>query len=772
MLKSKMNWIKAQQNQTPHFDLSISSVIKRMLLKRGIHTEEEAEAFLYPNINDLHDPFLFDGMDRVVTRINQAIENEEKILIYGDYDADGVTATALLVKTLSSLGAVVDYYIPNRFKEGYGPNENAFRAVSEAGGSLIITVDNGIAALKEAKLAKGLGMDLIITDHHEEQDEVPEAYAIIHPRLSEDYPFNDLAGVGVAFKLAQALLGEVPKDLTGLVAIGTVADLVPLQGENRVLVKQGLSILTHTEQPGVKAIKQIGKIDSQMSTEHIGFVIGPRLNAVGRLQDASLAVDLLLEEDPVIAFDIAKEIDELNQERQKIVKSISEEALEQIEQQYANDHVIVIAQENWNPGVLGIVASRIVNKYYKPTIVLGIDLERGIAKGSGRSIPSYDMFKEGMEVNELFTHFGGHAQAAGMTVDESKIDELRQALNERAKTFLTNEDFIPTLSIEDEVEWGEVDLNFPKELDTLAPFGMGNEKPTFQVSDILLTDLRKIGAKQNHIKLQGQKDGLPIEMIGFQLGEVADQLTPGVSVDVVGEIEVNEWNGHRKLQIKLKDLKCEEWQLFDYRGKPLNHQLIERLPTSTDALVVYFNEQTTPIFDQAYHISELALLNGENYKRLVCIDLPNSLEEFEQVIQFASYQSIYLCFSNKQDQMFSLIPSRQDFKMLYVTLNKHRNIKEEQKAQLAEAKNWTLNQLDFMLEVFFELNFVKITNGDITFQDEVEFKPLEESITYTRKQNAIKVEETLYYSTYGELKDWVECRLDLHMKEGEVVYGL
>ncbi|MDV2581093.1 single-stranded-DNA-specific exonuclease RecJ [Alkalibacillus haloalkaliphilus] len=772
MLKSKMNWKSVSNNQTPQLNLSVSSVIERMLVRRGIHTQEEAEAFLYPTINDLHDPFLFEQMERVVLRIKQAIENEEKILIYGDYDADGVTATSVLVKTLSSLGAIVDYYIPNRFTEGYGPNEAAFRAVHEAGGTLIITVDNGIAAPKEAAVAKELGIDLIITDHHEEQDEIPDAYAIIHPRLSENYPFNDLAGVGVAFKLAHALLGQIPKELTGLVAIGTVADLVPLKGENRVLVKQGLSTLTHNDMPGIEAIKTIGKIEPPITTEHIGFIIGPRINAVGRLQDASLAVDLILEDDPIIAEDMAKEIDELNLERQQIVKEIADQAFEMIEQNHKDDDVIILANEGWNPGVLGIVASRIVNKYYKPTIVLGIDRDKGIAKGSGRSIPAYDMFKEGMKVNDLFVHFGGHAQAAGMTVNLDQLDDLRKVLNEKASEILTEEDLIPNLMIEDEVNWAELDINFPQELELLAPFGMENEKPVFQVNQVKLTNIRKIGAKQNHIKLHGDIEGLTVEMIGFQMGDIADKLTLGSEVDVVGEIEVNEWNGNRKLQVKLKDLRCNQWQLFDYRGKGLTDQ-VKSILSSDQVLFVYFNE--SPTFEKEanyYHYSELTLLERQQYNKLVCLDLPESLETFEEAIQFKQFEAIYLCFNNENNHLFSFIPSRDAFKTLYVTLKKHQVIKHEQKAQLAEAKNWSLEQLDFMLEVFFDLNFVKITNGDITFRNDVEFKPLEESVAYKRKQDALKVEETLYYSNYGELKEWIDSKLRLQTKEGEVVHGL
>ncbi len=587
MLESKTKWILHKVEDTPHIDLPFSNVIKRMLVKRGIRTTEEANQFLHASLDDLHDPFLFSDMIKVVERIKQAIEKQEQILIFGDYDADGVTSTAVLVRTLRHLGAQVHYYIPNRFTEGYGPNENAFMEAHQAGIDLIITVDTGIAAPNEAKLAKQLGIDLIITDHHEEQDEMPDAYAIIHPRLSEDYPFDYLAGVGVAFKVAHALLGELPKDLLALAAIGTVADLVPLKGENRVIVKQGLDVLRNTNDAGLNALKAIGKIDDDMTEDSIGFVIGPRLNAVGRLQDATLAVDLLLEEDALIAEDMAQEIDEINKKRQKIVSTLVDEAIEEIESHFADDHVIVIAKEGWNPGVLGIVASRIVNQYHRPTIVLGIDPEKGEAKGSARSIPAYDIFKNGMDVRHLFLQFGGHAQAAGMTVAIDQIDDLRQALNEQAKQILKDDDFQPVIDVEDEIIWDEVDLDFPRQLTHLAPYGMGNEKPYFQLNGLTLLDARKIGAKKNHVKIRALSGSETIEMVGFQIGDVADCLSPGSLIDVVGEIELNEWNGKQKLQLKLKDLRCLEAQVFDYRGKKLQY-----INFPKDAVAISFRGNT------------------------------------------------------------------------------------------------------------------------------------------------------------------------------------
>ncbi|GEL77483.1 single-stranded-DNA-specific exonuclease RecJ [Tenuibacillus multivorans] len=772
MLESRMNWNIHKVEETPDIDLpfSSSSVIKRMLVKRGIHTSEDANQFLQADINDLHDPFLFPDMEKAVDRVQRAIQNDEQILIFGDYDADGVTSTAVMIKTLRDLGAHVNYYIPNRFTEGYGPNEQAFREASQAGVDLILTVDTGIAAPNEARIAKQLGMDLIITDHHEEQDEMPDAYAIIHPRLAETYPFDSLAGVGVAFKLAHALLGELPKDLLALAAIGTVADLVPLKNENRIIVKKGLEVLKHTTDPGLVALKKFGKIDDNLTEESIGFIIGPRLNAVGRLQDASLAVDLLLEDDELIAVDMAEEIEHINKERQQIVASIVDEAIDEIEAKHKDDKVILLAKEGWNPGVLGIVASRIVNQYFRPAIVLGIDSETNEAKGSARSIPSYDMFKNGMELRHLFLQFGGHAQAAGMTVAVDHIDDLRRALNEQADERLDEDDFQQTLEIEDEINWDEIDIEFPKQLQYLAPYGMGNAKPYFQMSHLTLREARKIGANKNHVKITALSDDERIEMVGFQLGHVADQLTPGCHIDVVGEIEVNEWNGHRKLQMKIKDLRCLETQLFDFRGQ----KQLDAVPNEGVVAVTFTGQSSFldyPLVD--YNKGKLQLNEQlKDVKKIMFIDLPHQLESIQEVLSMTPYHSIYACFENHNQEFFSNHCNRDQFKRLYVTLTQHKTIKEAQKGQLAKAKGWTLEQLDFMLQVFFELNFVTMENGDIVLKTDVNQQPLKNSTSYQEKLQQIKVEETLYYSTTKELKDWMFAQLEPHMKEGEIVHGL
>ena len=767
-----MNWLVNDQLIDEPTQIHPSPIVNRMLAKRKIHSKEEAETFLYPTKKQMHDPFLFEEMDTAVKRIHKAIQTNEKVMIYGDYDADGVTSTAILVSVLRNMGADVDYYIPNRFTEGYGPNELAFQAIKAHGVSLIITVDNGIAAPEEAKLAIELGMDLIITDHHEEQDELPESVAMIHPKLSNQYPFNDLAGAGVALKLAHALTGKLDDDYLALASIGTVADLVPMIGENRVIVREGLKALTHTKLPGLMALKNIGKLTGAMTTENIGFVIGPRLNAVGRLQDAGLAVDLLLEKDAVLAAEMALEIDQINKERQKLVQQIFEEADEMIETNYSDDQILVIAKEDWNPGVLGIVASRIINKYHRPTLMLSIDNTQQVAKGSARSIPAFDIFKHGMELKHLFVHFGGHPQAAGMTVRTEDIDELRRELNQQAESELTPADFHPTLQIEEVIDWEEVDMDFPELVEMLAPFGMNNNRPVFQINDVEIKELRKIGAKSNHLKLSGNAGGKRIEAVGFQIGDVVDRLSTGSKIDLAGEVQINEWNGNRKLQVLLKDVRCKEWQLFDFRGKKFN------LPSSVspdELAVIYFQPENKPkeMNFSAFHVENTTDLHYlEEHKHLLIHDLPNTLEELENVLGRLSFHTLYVCYQIERSSYFERFPSREAFKDLFITIKEHQIIEYQQRQLLAEAKKVSEDELDFMLQVFFDLDFVNIVDGDIYCLDQTKPKQLSESVTYQQRLNRIKMEKTLYYSNYKELKEWISMRRGRQGKEGVVLHGL
>src|SRR5690625_250282 len=379
MIVSKAKWDFQEKQDEPIGLGTYSPVISTLLIQRGITTIEAANNFMKPKLTELHDPSALSMIKKASDRVHQAIENGEKILIFGDYDADGVSSTAILLKALHEIEADCDFYIPNRFTEGYGQNESAFREAANQGFKLIITVDTGISAVHEAEVAKELGIDLIITDHHELQEQLPDSYATINPKTSPEYPFHELAGVGVAFKFAEYLLGYFPEHLLDLVAMGTIADLVPLIDENRILAYYGLQKLTTTTNPGLKALKEICKIEGNVSEENVGFMLGPRINAVGRLEDAQLAVELLMAEDQIEAEEIAMMIESINDERRQIVRDIVKE-VEQMDLFNEETGIIIVAKEGWNEGVLGIVASQLVRKYDRPAIVLTIKPETGEVK--------------------------------------------------------------------------------------------------------------------------------------------------------------------------------------------------------------------------------------------------------------------------------------------------------------------------------------------------------------------------------------------------------
>ncbi|GGD03881.1 single-stranded-DNA-specific exonuclease RecJ [Pontibacillus salipaludis] len=773
MLRSKAKWNLTQEEEpTLPIDpsLSLTSLTQELLKKRGIETKEAAKLFLSPQLEQLHDPMLMNDMNKAVDRVKRAIEQEEYIWVFGDYDADGVSSTALMVEVLREMGAYVDYYIPNRFTEGYGPNEEAFRNAHAEGITLIITVDTGIAANHEATVAKELGIDLIITDHHEAQTELPDAFAIVHPKLSGTYPFQELAGVGVAFKFAHALLGDFPKHLLDLVVIGTIADLVPLHDENRILAAHGLKAISRSIRPGVQALKKVCSIEGDITEEDIGFAIGPRINAVGRLQDAFPAVDLLLTESDSEAEALANQIHALNQERQKIVAEIAEEAETMLDAQADElPSVIVVAKEGWNQGVLGIVASRLVNKYDRPTIVLTIDSDAQTAKGSARSIDAFDMFTNCMEVRDQFTHFGGHAQAAGMTLPLENVATLRESLNRLAEQKLAPEDFKQLLTIDRTVKLEDITISTIEEISKLAPFGMGNPKPLFRIEEAIPAELRQIGSKLNHLKMRFKANGADIDTIGFGMGDLYPRIAPQSPVSIVGELSVNEWNGKRKPQVMMKDLRVDNWQLFDLRGNRHLEKAMPKLPFD-HTVAIFFGEATENmawVFDY-YPVIELnhdpELIDDlplDEVEHLVLMDLPLSMEQISAVTQKMTPHNIYACYRTDDAAFLKTLPTRDHFKWFYGMLMKRKKFHlETEGPKLADYKGWSKDSVEFISHVFFELEFVRIDNGLLTLNPNPSKKDLTESALYQQKHEQLKVEQTLYFSSYPQLKAWFTEQMD------------
>jgi single-stranded-DNA-specific exonuclease len=772
MLYSKLKW-KLSEEVTVHDELDRSfsnSIIKKLLLQRGIFDQETAAQFLYPDLNHLISPSKLSMIDEAAGRIHRAIENKEKILVFGDYDADGISSTTLLLKALQELGADCDFYIPNRYTEGYGPNEAAFQVAYEQGFTLIITVDCGISSVQEAAFAKNLGIDLIITDHHEPQEVLPDAYAIIHPKCSPDYSFKELAGVGVAFKLAEYLLGYLPKHLLEYTALGTIADLVPLIDENRILSFYGLHALTNTNNEGLKALMKVAGIEGDVTEEDVGFSIGPRLNSVGRLQDARLAVQLLLTEDRERAMEIASEIDLLNQHRKQIVKEIAAEADLHIDSE-EKEGVIVVANENWNEGVLGIVASRLVQKYERPAIVLAIKPEEGIAKGSARSIPSFDLFKNCMMIKDCFTHFGGHAQAAGMTLPIENIDHLQTQLSSLIREQLSEEDYKQEIEIAGELSVFDVTEELIESVNKLAPFGMGNPKPVFMLKEVPQS-ARQIGSERNHLKLQFQQDQQKMDGIGFGYGYLHHFITKDTPLTVVGELSINEWNGIKKPQIVIQDASIDEWQLFDRRGKKQqdfspymemydDHVIVGKKKISTHPKVKYISYHDIP--------EQLGDMDA-----LYINELPDDLDQLKQMIQLAQPKNIHVCYSVDHSLYMRAFPKREEFVWLYSLVRKQQMIDLNKHLEaIQKMKDWSKDHILFMSEVFSELGFVKIDNGVMTANPNPEKRNLQESSTYQERLKKIEIEKTLYFSNYEQLKDWFQQFMDyLKTPEEAAAYGL
>ncbi|WP_047984020.1 single-stranded-DNA-specific exonuclease RecJ [Ornithinibacillus californiensis] len=777
MLRSKSNWkfVSTVEDEQQWMDdsLELSPVIKELLLQRGIQSNEEAQEFLMPSIEKLIDPTNLASLDKAKERVLQAIDAGERILVFGDYDADGVSSTTILIKTLQELGAKCDFYIPNRFTEGYGPNEAAFRNAFDNGFTLIITVDTGIASVHEAKVAKELGIDLIITDHHEPQEELPDCFAIIHPKCSPDYSFKELAGAGVAFKFAQALLGYFPEHLLDLVVIGTVADLVPLEGENRILVYFGLQKLSVTKREGLIALKKQCNIEGKTTEEDIGFLIGPRLNAVGRLQDADLAVHLLMTEDREEAGQLADMVGELNLERQKIVASIVKE-VEELTEIDSEKGVIVVAKQGWNEGVLGIVASRLVRKYDRPAIVLAIK-ENGTAKGSARSIPAFDLFQNCMKIREVFTHFGGHSQAAGMTLPIENVKLLESNLDEMIWQELSPEDFKQEVQISKTLNLSDINEGLIDEISKLAPFGMANPKPKFHIAS-QPTDVRQLGNMKKHLKLLFKQENHTVEGIAFGMGELYSYISPQATVSVVGELGINEWNGIRKPQLVVEDMKINHWQLFDHRGRK-QPNLSAYLDQFDKHFIIYDDRKSRPfeLPDGMMKVTYEDAIELENeVEVLYLLDLPPSLEKFQKIIRKVRPVSIHACFSVEQSAYLSAFPSREDFKWLYSLIWKKQELYLQKDINaIMKAKGWTEDIVNFMLNVFSELEFVNINNGLIQLNKTPQKKDLQEANIYQDRLKQSQIEKTLLYATYDELWSWFQDSIgQLEQPKEEITHGL
>lgn len=554
--------------------LSLPPLVARLLVQRGYRDEESARAFLHADAADLHDPYLLSGMEAAVLRIREAAERGEKIRIYGDYDADGVSSTSLLVHVFRGMGLHFDYYIPHRALEGYGLNNDAIALAAGDGVKLIVTVDTGISAYEQVEYAKSLGIDIVVTDHHEPPEKLPDACAVVNPKQEHcRYPFKGLAGVGVAFKLATALLARVPLELTDIVCLGTIADLMPLTGENRILVRYGLERLRKEAGPGFRALAEAAGIELQgIVSTGVAFGMAPRINAAGRLDHAKRAVELLTTDDYDEAMLAAIHLDTLNKERQRIVDTIVKEAEEawlskRLAAEAAGEDppaVIVLGGEEWNVGVIGIVASKLLERHYKPVIIFGIDKETGMCKGSARSIEGFDLHAALTECEALLDHYGGHQAAAGMSLHRGNLHLLEERMSKLALEWLKEEDWIPKTVVDIACDLEDATIETISQLALLEPFGIANPSPRLLFQNVQLADRRAIGKESKHLKLALGSGRKLLDGIGFGMGDMIAGMPQGCRIDVIGELSINEWNNQRKAQLQLHDLHYEPAPLAEF----------------------------------------------------------------------------------------------------------------------------------------------------------------------------------------------------------------
>ena len=537
---------------------NISELLATVLVNRGIIEEKNIETFLNPTRNDFHDPYLMPDMEKAVNRILKAIENKEKTIIYGDYDVDGITSITVLSKFLKDCGLETGFYIPNRLNEGYGLNKEAIKKIKEEGYKLIITVDCGISGNDEVAYAYELGMEVIVTDHHEPLEELPKAVAVIDcKRKDNKYPFNSLAGVGVAFKLSQAIGQRLKMDeksylkYLDIVCVGTISDIVPLVDENRVIAKLGLLLVEQTRNIGLRSIINSSgykKIDSTT----ISFGVAPRINACGRMGKAEEALELFLSSNINTVNDLTKRLNDHNSVRQATEKAIYENVIEKIEKEKLDDNkVLIVTGEKWHHGVIGIVSSKITDMYFKPSILLSFE-EDGIGKGSGRSIPGFDLHEALSKCSDKIEKFGGHSMAVGITVKKDDLEDFKQEL-EKIATESKIDEIIPIVNIDAKINLSDINKDMVASLKQLEPFGEANKMPIFAFKNLKIDSIRAL-SEGKHLKLTLKDNNNIINAIGFNMGYLVDEYRIGDKIDVAGVLEVNTFNGVDNLQINMKDI--------------------------------------------------------------------------------------------------------------------------------------------------------------------------------------------------------------------------
>ena len=713
MLKSKFVWKERENKAYESVGSGLHPEVERLFLERNLGSVDALKDGAKVE-RTRHDPYEFKDMHIAVNRIKQAIADNESILVYGDYDADGTTATAILIRALRDLGANANFYIPHRFFEGYGPNEDAFLQAVGEGYKLIITVDCGIASVLEAEILKEHNVDLIIIDHHQPKEKIPPAIAIIHPEYDVNYPFNYLAGAGVALKVAEALRdGSLEEDDYMLAMFGTVGDVVDLIDENRSIVKMGLSALQKTTFPGILALLQTADLNQyEIDETTVAFVICPRLNAPGRMDDASIVVEMLLAEDEFMATEYAQQVEELNNERKAITNQITEHAMALAEPKaMTNVKALVLYNPDWHEGVLGIVAARVADKFGKAVVMLTTS-DEGAIKGSARAPTGLDILSALIANEELLDKYGGHEGAAGVTLLFDDPSALEVGLNQA----LADNIAVKEQTVDLQLKIEELDYKLIDDINYLAPFGEGNKKPVIKLSGVKIKNVKRIGGTYQHLKFTIYSSKNSIEAIFFNGADVFIYLTPSTLFDVLGEVEINEWNGNRQLQLRIIDIKCDDMQIIDLRNQKLYAEFAKSL---VDGFVV------DRVFDSKEMLRAFYRESGSKnvvLKRLAPMSMPKRTH-FIRV-----YQEV------KQHAPFSLSPEIVAY---------------------FEKNGIPKGMLVFIVKVFVEVKLFEYDDGVLRLKEAHEKVDFKLAPSYVLREAKVSVHEFLELGTVDEILEYM-----------------
>ena len=736
----KYNWIYPNYDENFIKELesySISTNIAKILNARNITDMNSVKKYFSDEYEEGYDPFLMHDMQKAVDRINEAIENEEKILVYGDYDADGITSTVLLVETLISMGANVSSYIPNRFEEGYGPNKEAFTKIIDSGITLIITVDNGIAGVEEVDLANELGCDVIVTDHHKIQDTIPNAYAIIHPEHPEgNYPFKKLAGVGVAFKLAHALLEIFPDFLLDLVAIGTIADMVSITDENRIFVKQGLELINDDPRIGLKMLLELSGIDTKIDEQTVGFYIAPKLNSIGRMDSAKLGLTFLMAEEPVTARALAEQIEQYNIQRKQVTEDIVKDVISKIENSEKKQKNVIMVSGEYHEGVLGIVASNIVEKYQKPVFIM--NEKEGVLKGSARSIFDFNIYVAMNKISDLFLAFGGHTLAAGFSFEKSNFEKIEEFLDNEFEEFKQNNDLKANKNIDIVTSLEDISYQFLNSLDALKPYGMDFEKPTVLIENAMVLNKTHFGSEKQYLRLTIADEVGNLDCITFKDSVTFDKVEKNDIIDLLCNIDKNNFNGRTKLQAHIIDIHIKEFLFEDLRF--INYDI-----SNIDTNCLKLSKHRDDKDNNFYQYKDLDSLIDKEFEYIYLLDIPTSKEYLYKIINLKP-KKVFLICEEKQvlSDVYFIDKNRliKLFNLILSTNNKQINVAQQLDKLLAVLKT-NVDSLKIMIQIFKELELINFVNNTIILNPDYKTVDLKKSSSFIRMENIFEVEKLL-----------------------------